>query len=72
MDGWVGGWTDESINDELPPMHSVLGSNQQLESQAGGAPPGKWIALFRGCIAMCLRPRCGWEPADFPDHLCPK
>ena len=44
MDGWMGGW----INDELPLMHSVLGSNKQLELQAGGAPPGKWIALFRG------------------------
>ena len=35
MDGWVDGWTDGWmggwIDDELPLMHSALGSNQQLE-----------------------------------------
>ena len=31
-------------------MHKVSGSNQQLESSAGGVPPGKYMALPRGHI----------------------
>ena len=65
IDGWVDGWTDGWmggwINDELPPMHSVLGSNQQLELWAGGAPPGKWTALFRALFNLRFpTPHSGW------------
>ena len=44
MDGWMDGWIDE-----LPLMQRVLRSNQQLESRTGGVPPGKCMALPRGC-----------------------
>jgi hypothetical protein len=49
MDGCKDRWMGGQVDDELPVMHSVVGSNQQLESQAGGAPPGKCMVLPKGC-----------------------